>query len=212
MSTLAQRPAWDVEASVRARRQQHAGDPHVLFLACRHCREQVVQFILQNTAADAGPSSGTYVDPYTGAAAYVPPAPGGSSGAPAGGTDPYTGSGAYVPQAGGGAGGGGGYGVTGGGADPYTGGGPAPPRHLPAKAYLIYDQVGAPRAGRACKLRPQLAGRQARHTVYLLGRTALHVVIPPHCRRCLAGTPSARRLQSSRRQWQPTAARQRQPP
>lgn len=91
------------------------------------CREQIVQFILQNTAADtAGPSSsGQFVDPYTGAAAYVPPSTGGSSG----------GNGL-------GGGGGGGYGVTGGGADPFTGGGVAPPRHLPAKSYLIYDQVG----------------------------------------------------------------------
>ena len=120
--------------------------PPKCYLVCRspaNCREQIVQFILQNTAADAGPSSSTFVDPYTGAAAYVPPPPGGSGGAPAGGSDPFTGSGAYVPPAGSGAGSGGGYAVTGGGVDPYTGGGPAPPRHLPAKNYLIYDQVGA---------------------------------------------------------------------
>lgn len=110
------------------------------------CREQIVQFILQNTASDAGPSSSSFVDPYTGAAAYVPPAPGVGSGTPAGGyagssADPYTGVGAYVPPAGSGAGGEGKYAVTGGGADPYTGGGAAPPRHLPAKSYLVYDQV-----------------------------------------------------------------------
>ncbi|PRW44412.1 phospholipase A-2-activating [Chlorella sorokiniana] len=111
-------------------------------------KEQIVQFILQNTAADTGPSGSRFVDPYTGAAAYVPPAPGGSGGAPGGGhasgsTDPYTGVGAYVPPASSGAGGEGKYGVTGGGADPYTGGGAAPTRHLPAKSYLIYDQVPA---------------------------------------------------------------------
>lgn len=119
-------------------------------------REQVVQFILQNTAADSGPP-GQFVDPYTGAGAYVPPPPSaGPSGAdPSGGgsfvggsADPFTGTGAYVPSSsvGGGSGGSaaGGYGVTGGGADPFTGGGAALPRHLPARNYLIFDQVGWP--------------------------------------------------------------------
>ncbi|PSC75649.1 phospholipase A-2-activating [Micractinium conductrix] len=83
-------------------------------------KDQIVQFILQNTAGDAGPSAGTgtFVDPYTGAGAYVPPSTSGPSGSGAGG-----------------------YGVTGGGADPFTGGGAAPPAHLPAKTYLIFDQV-----------------------------------------------------------------------
>jgi phospholipase A-2-activating protein len=88
-------------------------------------REQVVDFILKNTGgAVQAPPLGQYVDPYTGAAAYVPT--GGGGGASSGG-----------------GGGGGSYGVTGGGADPFTGGGAAPPRHLPAKNYLVYDQVGS---------------------------------------------------------------------
>ncbi|KAL4428166.1 hypothetical protein ABPG75_002255 [Micractinium tetrahymenae] len=86
--------------------------------------EQIVQWILQNTAdSQAGGGGGQYVDPYTGASAYVPPAPSG------GGAGGAAGSAA------------GGYGVTGGGVDPFTGGGAARPLHLPAKSYLIYDQV-----------------------------------------------------------------------
>ncbi|KAL4433027.1 hypothetical protein ABPG77_006454 [Micractinium sp. CCAP 211/92] len=87
-------------------------------------KDQIVQWILQNTAdSQAGGSAGQYVDPYTGASAYVPPAPsGGGAGGAGGGSS-------------------GGYGVTGGGADPFTGGGAARPLHLPAKSYLIYDQV-----------------------------------------------------------------------
>lgn len=110
-------------------------------LPARPCRDQVVEFILANTAADTSAApSGTYVDPY-GAGAYVPPPPSAPGAAAAGGfaggsADPFTGAGAYVPAASGG-------GVTGGGADPFTGGGAAPPRHVPAKAYLVYDQVGA---------------------------------------------------------------------
>lgn len=89
------------------------------------CREQIVQWILQNTAGvQAGGGAGQYVDPYTGASAYVPTAPGGA-GTGAGGANA------------------GGDGVTGGGADPFTGGGAARPLHLPAKSYLIYDQVTA---------------------------------------------------------------------
>lgn len=91
------------------------------------CREQIVQWILQNTSdSQAGGGTGQYVDPYTGSSAYVPSAPSGGGGA--GGSSS------------------GGYGVTGGGADPFTGGGAARPLHLPAKSYLIYDQVTAKRA------------------------------------------------------------------
>jgi hypothetical protein len=92
------------------------------------CREQIVGFILSSTqGAVQAPSGAGYVDPYTGASAYVPPTTSGFGGGSSGG-------------------GGGSGAVTGGGADPFTGGGgggAAPPRHIPAKAYLIYDQVGA---------------------------------------------------------------------
>lgn len=103
------------------------------------CRDQIVQWILQNTAdSQAGGSAGQYVDPYTGASAYVPPAPSGRGAGGAGGSSS------------------GGYGVTGGGADPFTGGVAARPLHLPAKSYLIYDQV----TGTALVA---LAGRLHRH-------------------------------------------------
>lgn len=86
-------------------------------------KEQIVQFIIQNTG-NAGPvPSGNYVDPFTGGSAYVPPpistAPGTAGVAPS--SD---------------------YMVTGGGADPFTGVArptSAPQRHLPAKKYLVFD-------------------------------------------------------------------------
>ena len=198
-------------------------------LPCR--REQIVQFILQNTAGDAGPSgSGAFVDPYTGAGAYVPPPPGGSGAAPAasgfggGSADPFTGAGAYVPppSSSGGGGGGGGHGVTGGGADPFTGGGAAPPRHLPAKNYLVYEQVGlimrrgtvqGKGVGGQDDLRwPATPAGAGRHALLVpsAGRSQ-QATAPPACpvhnnRRCRLGMPSAKRLASSRRRWRQVAA------
>jgi phospholipase A-2-activating protein len=93
-------------------------------------REQIVQFILQNTGGAGGGGAaapGQYVDPYTGASAYVP------------GSAPAAGAG--QPGFGGAAPGGG---VTGGGVDPFTGGGGGgggggAARHTPARACMLYD-------------------------------------------------------------------------
>eukprot|EP00887_Chlorella_sp_A99_P006848 scaffold2.g6848.t1 len=100
-------------------------------------REQIVQFILQNTGGRvSAPPIGLNPDPYTGGGAYVPGA--GSSDFPSGGAsygdsaDPYTGSGAYVP------------GSSSGGEQWRRGGAAttAPQlRHVPARTYLVYDQV-----------------------------------------------------------------------
>ena len=82
-----------------------------------------MSFILNGTNGTVQVPNSSYVDPYTGASAYVPSyGSGGGSGS-----------------------GGNSAGVTGGGADPFTGGGAAAaaPRHIPAKGYLIFDQVGA---------------------------------------------------------------------
>lgn len=88
-------------------------------------KEQIVQFIMQNTTASSGSGgggAGMYVDPYTGASAYVPPPPGASTGdfAPVG-----TNSAA----------------VTGGGVDPFTGSGRpiTAVNHLPAKAFYLFE-------------------------------------------------------------------------
>lgn len=82
-------------------------------------KEQIVAFIMQNTGQPSGSAQagGSFVDPYTGAAAYVPPAPTQQAGGPAAG----------------------GFAVTGGGADPFTGGGAAVACHTPAKGYLLFD-------------------------------------------------------------------------
>jgi len=91
-------------------------------------KEQIVQFIMQNTTASIGSGSGgggagggAYVDPYTGASAYVPPAPGTSTG----GVAPVTTNNA----------------VTGGGVDPFTGSNrpSAAVKHLPAKAFYLFE-------------------------------------------------------------------------
>jgi len=81
-------------------------------------KEQVVNFLVQNTGVDPFAGAGaTNVDPYTGGASYTPQAmrpPSGSFN-----VDPYTGSGSYVPS--------GPPRASGGAlplnADPYTGGG-----------------------------------------------------------------------------------------
>jgi phospholipase A-2-activating protein len=88
-------------------------------------KDQIVQFIMQNTTASVGGggNSGNYVDPYTGASAYVPGPPPGAS------------TSRYIPNntandA-----------VTGGGADPFTGGGRATAAvsHLPAKMFYLFE-------------------------------------------------------------------------
>ncbi len=90
-------------------------------------REQIVQFILQNTQDTAAFHNPVpmNVDPYTGSGAYVPgtagPVPG--SRGPAGGV-------------------GNGYAVTGGGADPYTGGqsggGGGGSSHVPCRCVCLF--------------------------------------------------------------------------
>ena len=91
-----------------------------LCFLCR-CRQQIVQFILQNTAgAVQAPIDPQFVDPFTGAGAYVPTSTSGFG-------------------SGGGSGGGS---ATGGNVDPFTGSGGSAIRHLPAKEYLVFDQVG----------------------------------------------------------------------
>jgi len=83
-------------------------------------KEQIVEFILQNTqkSVAVGRGTGAHVDPYNGASAYVPPpSQGHQHGGPVGG----------------------GYSVTGGGADPFTGGSGVATRHTPAKEYLFFD-------------------------------------------------------------------------
>jgi phospholipase A-2-activating protein len=88
-------------------------------------KEQIVQFIMQNTTASSGGgrTSGAYVDPYTGATAYVPPAPGAAA----------TGSGAATTTHN--------AAVTGGGVDPFTGSGRpiAAVNHLPAKSFYLFE-------------------------------------------------------------------------
>ncbi len=85
-------------------------------------KDQIVAFIEANTGATtAAPAAapGAYVDPFTGASAYVPP-PAAAAAAPA----PVG-----APAA-----------VTGGGVDPFTGGGAvAAVRHLPARAFLLFE-------------------------------------------------------------------------
>lgn len=87
-------------------------------------REQIVAFILQNTAAARqgrgsgnDDTTGRYVDPYTGAPAYVPPPPSTST---------------QQQQQ---------YAITGGGADPYTGSGglAAAKKHVPLTSYMVFD-------------------------------------------------------------------------
>jgi phospholipase A-2-activating protein len=90
-------------------------------------KEQIVQFIMQNTTASIGGRGGggggsSYVDPYTGASAYVPP-------------PPATSTGDFAPVATNNA-------VTGGGVDPFTGSGrsiAAAGNHLPAKAFYFFE-------------------------------------------------------------------------
>lgn len=84
-------------------------------------RDQIVQFILRNTAdgaaggmAAGGGDASTFVDPFTGASAYVPRGYGG-------GAAVTSSSVAHMP-------------VTGGGADPYTGGSHAAPSPAPTHA------------------------------------------------------------------------------
>jgi hypothetical protein len=91
-----------------------------------------VDFILKSTGGGVQAPAVQYHDPLTGTG-YVPPPSGGGS-QPAAGASSGAGAG----------GSGGAFAATGGGADPFTGGGrSAGPRHLPAKAYLVYDQVCA---------------------------------------------------------------------
>jgi phospholipase A-2-activating protein len=92
-------------------------------------KEQIVVFVLQNTGGGGsgsgggggGGGGGQYVDPFTGASAYVPPAPGAAR--PAAAPAPPAGAG----------------GATGGGADPFTGEAAGARRHLPARGPLLYD-------------------------------------------------------------------------
>ena len=94
-------------------------------------KEQIVQFIMQNTTASGGAGGsgggggGSYVDPYTGASAYVPAPPGASTGMNT--TFPTNTSTNY--------------GVTGGGVDPFTGSGRpvAAVSHLPAKSFYLFE-------------------------------------------------------------------------
>ena len=86
-----------------------------------HCREQIVQFIIQNTAGGVTPPPMPMnVDPLTGGSAYVPPSTGAGSSAAS-------------------------YGVTGGGADPFTGASSAvaASTHVPARVPLVYDAAPA---------------------------------------------------------------------
>lgn len=115
-------------------------------------REQIVQFIVQNTGGAVSMDVPMVnADPYTGGNAYVPtgaalnrgpPPPGGAA------VDPFTGSGAYVPRAGQGAGNAAptaGFSVTGGGADPFTGSSARPsaqgPSHIPYRSALVFDSL-----------------------------------------------------------------------
>ncbi|KAK9806981.1 hypothetical protein WJX72_009418 [[Myrmecia] bisecta] len=118
-------------------------------------REQIVNFILQNTggtvALPAIPMQN--VDPFTGTGAYVPGAGVGGVGQPphtvtGGSADPFTGAGAYAPSAsqppsrpaasptpm---------QGATGGGVDPFTGASSrsraARLRHVPGRQFMIFD-------------------------------------------------------------------------
>lgn len=162
----------------------------------------MVEFILRNTQGGVqAAAAGQYVDPFTGASAYVPPAT--SGGAGSGG-------------AGGSSSGGGGYAVTGGGADPFTGGGAAPLTHLPAKSYLVYDQVGGLAGRLGWALRP-LSVPCFRCFVFWLLAACPHQPTQithtlslslscPTCR-CPAGTASAERLRSLARRWLRAAAR-----
>ncbi|KAI3428691.1 hypothetical protein D9Q98_007514 [Chlorella vulgaris] len=115
-------------------------------------REQVVDFILKSTGGGVQAPAVQYHDPLTGTG-YVPPPSGGGS-QPAAGASSGAGAG----------GSGGAFAATGGGADPFTGGGgSAGPRHLPAKAYLVYDQVPGRAAIRkkVAELSAALAGGEA---------------------------------------------------
>lgn len=84
-------------------------------------KEQIVQFIMQNTGGSSSGASappGAYVDPFTGASAYVPPATQSA---------PRAAPGAQLGAA------------TGGGVDPFTGRSAAANQHLPARAFLLFD-------------------------------------------------------------------------
>ena len=92
-------------------------------------KEQIVQFIIQSTGGgNTNPNTtGNFVDPYTGASAYVPSSSSGGGGGAAAAT-------------------GQGFSVTGGGVDPFTGGGgggggahAAKSAHLPAKSFFVFD-------------------------------------------------------------------------
>ena len=85
-------------------------------------QEQIVQFILQNTdgaEVQQITEDNGFVDPYTGASAYVPPPPSANTSEAIGG----------IGQ------------VTGGGVDPYTGQNMSQSkRHVPANSYLVFDK------------------------------------------------------------------------
>jgi len=97
-------------------------------------QEQIVQFIIQNTGGAVQPppigGGGGFVDPFTGANAYVPPPPvsgimsNGGGGAPS--SSAATATMATTT-------------ATGGGVDPYTGSQSSVKKCIPARHYLLYD-------------------------------------------------------------------------
>lgn len=94
-------------------------------------QEQIVQFIIQNTGGAVQPSpigGGEFVDPFTGANAYVPRPP--VSGVSNGGGAPSLSSAAATMAT---------TTATGGGVDPYTGSQSSVEKHIPARHYLLYD-------------------------------------------------------------------------
>jgi phospholipase A-2-activating protein len=88
-------------------------------------KEQIVEFIMQNTtpaSGAGGAGAGNYVDPYTGASAYVPPPPGATSGFATNATTTTANNA-----------------VTGGGVDPFTGSARSAVDHLPAKTFYLFE-------------------------------------------------------------------------